>query len=171
MNEPFAPYLDSGELEDSGSDGSALINNGTIVVQGANGKNTLAQLNANVTGLGTIVVENCFLWVSTASPFLGLGDASSALPFGMPISGFRAGDKIAITRQEDNETYTPVWDQDNQQLTILASKQYNLQVAVPLAIFMLEGTYGPNDFQVTSIQQPGTYLMVITTTNNSPRNP
>jgi hypothetical protein len=219
---PGGNLVDSGLPEDSGSYGSALVNNGTLRVQGANGKNTVATINANVTGQGTIVLdggdanqtrstriiftgnvsgqnirvrkagvltkdafgldrvtggkltfedENCFLWVSTQSAWLPAGTASAALPFGMPISGFRTGDMIAITRQMENETYTPVWDQANQQLTLLATNRSDPPVTAPIAMFTLEGTYGPNDFQVTVINQPGTYLVEIATTNNSPRDP
>lgn len=61
-------------------------------------------------------------------------------PFAMPISGFRAGDTIAI--EESNlfdATHSLQWDQTTHLLTVLED-------SAPLAEFKLNGTYTLSDF-------------------------
>ncbi|MBV9997689.1 MAG: hypothetical protein JO015_01120 [Verrucomicrobia bacterium] len=224
---PGGTLVHSWETAGSGRYQSALINNGVIRVQGAEGQRTRVEVDANLSGTGTIVLDGgdavqpsettlsfsgnlrgqdiqaCNAGVEVVSPldeaqltggritFFGQGrsyllvfpasgvdqpgDPSTVLPFGLPIKGFRAGDVIAFMRAYPygTETYTPVWDQANQQLTIWVTNSLHPERSARLAVFTLEGTYGPDDFQVSySDGTSGRTAQVdLITTNQSPREP
>ena len=101
------------------------------------------------------------------------GRPSAVLPFGMPIKNFRVGNAIAIFRaaQWGIETFTPVWDQQNQRLTIWVTNSLHPGTKSPIAIFTLEGNYSPNDFRAAFDGSSRPTQIDITTTNNSPRTP
>ena len=67
--------------------------------------------------------------------------------FAMPITGFRAGDTIALAHSNAGffgSTYSYNWDQPTHQLTIFETPSF--LPAFELARLTLNGTYGPNDF-------------------------
>src|SRR5262249_44854402 len=68
-------------------------------------------------------------------------------PFAMPITGFRAGDTIALAQQISGffgSTYSYNWDQPTHQLTVFETP--NFSSTFEIARLTLNGTYGPNDF-------------------------
>ena len=224
---PGGTLVHNWETAGSGRYQSTLINNGLIRVQGAEGQRTRVQVDANLSGAGSIVLDGgdavqpsettlslsgnlrgqaiqaCNAGVEVVSPldeaqltggsitFFGQGRSyllvypasgvdqpgapSTVLPFGLPIKGFRAGDVIAFFREYPlgTETYTPVWDQANQQLTIWVTNSLHPESSARLAVFTLEGSYGPNDFQVTYADGASgrTAQVDLITTNHSPREP
>jgi len=69
-------------------------------------------------------------------------------PFIMSITGFRAGDTIALAHQSSGffgSTYKYNWDQPTHQLTIFETPNL-LPDAFEIARLTLSGTYGPSDF-------------------------
>ena len=162
-------------------------NNGSIGVQGGGNQSTLAVLETNLAGNGTIVLDGDTstdpVWtqlritgnigggtfdLSDASIVIGdvLGSTvntggsitfedgnSFALlepafdPFEMPITGFRAGDTIALAHQSSGffgSTYSYNWDQPTHQLTVFETPTF-LQT-FEIARLTLNGTYDPSDF-------------------------
>src|SRR3954468_20692631 len=162
-------------------------NGGGIAVQGGGNQSTLAVLETNLTGNGTIVLDGG----TSTDPFwtqlqitgnigggtFDLRDASIVIgdvlgstvntggaitfedgnsfallepqstPFQIPITGFRAGDTIALAHVHSgffSSTYSYNWDQPTHRLTI-----FETPTSLPtfeLARLTLNGTYGPNDF-------------------------
>jgi hypothetical protein len=164
-----------------------FINNGGIGVQGGGNQSTLAVLETNLAGNGSILLDGGTstdpVWTqlritgNIGGGTFDLRDASIAIgdvlgntvdsggsiafedgnsfalldpafdPFAMPITGFRAGDTIAIAHQSSGflgSTYSYNWDQPTHQLTIFETPTF--LSTFEIARLSLNGTYGPSDF-------------------------
>ena len=164
-----------------------FTNNGSISVQGGSNQSTLAVLETNLAGNGTILLDGGAstdpVWtqlritgnigggafrLSDASIAIGdvlgstvntggsitFGDGNSFAvldpafdPFSMPITGFRAGDTIALAHQSSGffgSTYSYNWDQPTHQLTVFETPMF--LSTFEIARLTLNSTYGPSDF-------------------------
>jgi len=164
-----------------------FINNGGIGVQGGGNQSTLAVLETDLAGGGTVVLDGGTstdpVWTQLritgdiSGGTFDLTDASIVIgdvagstantggsitfedgnsfallepafdPFVMSITGFRAGDTIALAHQSSGffgSTYSYTWDQLSHQLTVFETPTFLSTFEV--ARLTLNGTYGPNDF-------------------------
>jgi hypothetical protein len=164
-----------------------FINNGGIGVQGGGNKSTLAVLETNLAGNGSILLDGGTstdpVWTqlritgNIGGGTFDLRDASIAIgdvlgstvnsggsitfedgnsfallepafdPFAMPITGFRAGDTIALAHLSAGffgSTYSYNWNQPAHQLTIFETPTFSSTFEI--ARLSLNGTYGPSDF-------------------------
>ena len=162
-------------------------NDGGIGVQGGDNKSTLAVLETNLAGNGSILLDGGTstnpVWTqlritgNIGGGTFDLRDASIAIgdvlgstvnsggsitfedgnsfallepafdPFEMPITGFRAGDTIALAHLSSGffgSTYSYNWDQPAHQLTIFETPTF--LSTFEIARLTLNGTYGPSDF-------------------------
>jgi Ca2+-binding RTX toxin-like protein len=203
-------------------------NNGLIGVQGGGNRTTLALLETNVAGNGSIVLDGGTstdpVWTqlritgTVGGGSFDLRDASIVIgdalggtvntggaitfkdgnsfallespfdPFAMPITGFQAGDTIALAHGHSgflDSTYSYNWDQPTHQLTIFETPTF--LPTFELARLTLNGTYGANDFTLidntglptvpgaVSINSSGTFItpfqLDITTIDTPPPAP
>jgi Hint domain len=164
-----------------------FTNNGSISVQGGGNQSTLAVLETNLAGNGTILLDGGAstdpVWTqlritgNIGGGAFRLSDASIAIgdvlgstvntggsitfedgnsfalldpafdPFEMPITGFRAGDTIALAHQSSGffgSTYSYNWDQPTHQLTIFETPTF--LSTFEIARLTLNGVYDPSDF-------------------------
>src|SRR5262249_38398807 len=162
-----------------------FTNSGGVDVQGGGNQSTLAVLETNLAGDGTILLDGGTstdpVWTQlritgnigggtfdliNASVAIGdvLGSTANtggsitfedgnsfALldpafdPFAMSITGFRAGDTIALAHQSSGffgSTYSYTWDQPTHQLTVFETPAF--LSTVEIGQLTLNGTYGPN---------------------------
>src|SRR4051794_39757459 len=140
-----------------------LAGNGAILLDGGTSTDpvwTQLRITGNLGG-GTFVLRNASIvigdvlgsTVNTGGAITFEDGNSFALlepqstPFEIPITGFRAGDTIALAHSHSGflgSTYSYNWNQLTQQLTI-----FETPTSLPtfeLARLTLNGTYDPNDF-------------------------
>ncbi|MBV8912880.1 MAG: hypothetical protein JOZ05_07575, partial [Acetobacteraceae bacterium] len=171
--------VDGGSESNASKTGLILSGNTTgqniFVRDGGVGMESLRNVPQEAGNNLTFEDDNSYLYLSPGDGTIPAGQQTVVNPLGMTIHGFRAGDMISFLHEYafGTESYTPLWDQANHQLTIMVTNSLHPNVSDALAQFTLDGNYSASEFQVNFVEplRAGLHPQIdITTTHQGPAN-